>query len=76
MSLFLVKNYPLPFSLQVTLGVLLVVPPVEVWGVWSGLGGLWVITFIAHEIAFHVSKVTKAIKGYEEKKSYKKPFSK
>ena len=32
--------------------MLLIGAPIEVWCVWAGLGGLWVIVFILHEIVY------------------------
>jgi len=42
---------------QVTLGVFLIAPPLTVWAVWCGLGLLWIITFLFHEIVFLACKI-------------------
>ncbi len=44
---------------QVTLGVLLIAPPMEVWVTWCVLGGLWVMVFAVHEVVFLVCKVAR-----------------
>ena len=42
---------------QIMLGVFLVVPPMIVWAVWAGLGGLWIIVFFLHEIVYLACKI-------------------
>ena len=54
--------FPPPSPAQVTLGVFLVVPPLPVWIVWCILGGLWIITFIIHEIVYIILKIRNRVR--------------
>ncbi len=52
---------------QVTLGVLLIGAPLLVVYVWAGLGGLWVLTFLLHEIVYVCYKL---VRGVRRKRVY------
>ena len=48
--------------MQVTLGVFLIGAPTQVWYVWVGLGGLWVVTFLLHELIYICYKLVHRVR--------------
>ena len=64
-STIMLLPHPLFYSLQLTLGVFLVGAPLEVWAVWCGLGGLWVIVFLVHECGYLCYKICHRNKDIE-----------